>query len=518
MRLLVFDDDEATGRLVVRVATLLGYQTDSVCTADDFLGHIVGQTPDVVVLDLQLGSTDGIEQLRLLAKRQFAGWLVLISGFDTRVLSSARGIANSFGLKVKDVLAKPLRLETLETVLREVLAIEEPLTPERIRQAILANELILELQPIVRRHPRRLLKLEALVRWNHPVRGKLAPSVFLKVAEADVPTIDALTLWVVEASAKAFHTLASSGVSVPLSMNVSARNLHDVRLPDRIESCLRAGRMPLQNLHLEVTESAAFDELNITLDILSRARLKGMSLAIDDFGTGYASLRILHQVPYCEVKIDRTFVESVAHNSDARAIVKSTADLASELGLNCVAEGVASEDIALEIEKLGITDLQGYGISPPLQIEAVAPWFAAWSSAEAVALAGERKPAPSTAVLPNLAVVGSTIGKVMPSQTLVYGDIRLPPRQIQVMRLLSEGKSVKEIARDLNLGLGTIKVHLSLAYSSLGARNKVEAINRAAPLLAKVTEARTHQPGTAIEPDMKGDVLFRPVLEQALRE
>jgi len=510
MRLLVFDDDEATGRLVVRVATLLGYQTDSVVTPDDFLGHIVAQAPDVVVLDLQLGLTDGIEQLRMLAKRQYTGWLVLISGFDTRVLASARGIARSFGLKVKDVLAKPLRLEALETVLREVLATEEALTPERIRQAITDNELMLELQPIVRRHPRTLVKLEALVRWSHPVRGKLSPSAFLRVAEADVPTIDALTLWVVEASAKAFHILASRGVSVPLSMNVSARNLHDVRLPDRIETCLRAGGMPVSNLHLEVTESAAFDELNVTLDILSRARLKGMSLAIDDFGTGYASLRILHQVPYCEVKIDRTFVESVTHNFDSRAIVKSTADLAAELGLNCVAEGIESDDIATEIEKLGITDLQGYGISPPLQVEAVAPWFAAWSTAEAAGYAGERNSPSSSGVHPRSDVFASTMSKAIPSKTLVQSDIRLPPRQIQVMRLLSEGKSVKEIARHLNLGLGTIKVHLSLAYSSLGARNRVEAINRAAPLLARTAEACSHQSGTAIASDEARTRLVSP--------
>jgi EAL domain-containing protein (putative c-di-GMP-specific phosphodiesterase class I)/DNA-binding CsgD family transcriptional regulator/CheY-like chemotaxis protein len=483
MRLLVFDDDEATSRIVVKIAAALGYDTASVTTPEAFLGQLVTRVPDVIVLDLQLGSTDGIEQLRLLSKRQFHGWLVLITGFDTRVLASARGLAQSLGLKVRDVLAKPLRLEPLEAVLREVLATAEAVTPERILQGIKSDEFVLELQPIVRRHPRLLLKLEALIRWNHPVHGRLAPAAFLNVAEADLPTIDALTLWVVQAAAKAHHVLASQGLTVPLSMNISAHHLLDRTLPDRIENCLRAGGMPASSLCLEVTESAVFADLDVTLDILTRARLKGMSMAIDDFGTGHAGLRRLQQIPCSEVKIARALVVSAAQNADSRAIIKAIAERAADIGLSCVAEGVESDDVADVIERLGVSDLQGQGMSPPLKSDAVASWFAAWSSAKPAALPRERGHSSATAGFPETEVVASLLGRPMAMPARTHGDIKLPPRQLQVLRLLSEGKSVKEIARHLNLGPGTIKVHLSLAYSSLGARNRVEAVNRAAPLL-----------------------------------
>jgi EAL domain-containing protein (putative c-di-GMP-specific phosphodiesterase class I)/DNA-binding CsgD family transcriptional regulator/CheY-like chemotaxis protein len=494
MRLLVFDDDEATGRLIVRIGTILGYQTGAVATPDEFLARLVAQEPDVIVLDLQLGSTDGIEQLRLLAKRKFAGWLVLVSGFDTRVLESARGLAQSVGLKVWRVLGKPLQLGTLEAVLREVLAMDESVTSERIRQGIANDEFVLELQPIVRRHPRRLLKLEALVRWNHPVRGRLGPPAFLDVAEADVPTIDALTLWVVQAAAKAYHVLASHGITVPLSMNVSARLLHDLTLPDRIENCLRAGGMKVSSLHWEVAESATLDNVDVMLDILTRVRLKGMSLAIDDFGTGYAYLRVLQQIPCSEVKVDRVFVESMLENADSRAIIRSVAELASRLRLNCVAEGVETEAIAEAVERLGITDLQGYGISPSLPIEAVASWWAAWSSVNPVPLVPERALPPSKSVVPGHAVAASPAGGAMAFSASAQGGIKLKPRQVQVLQLLSEGKSVKEIARHLNLGPGTIKVHLARAYLSLGARNRVEAVNRAAPLLLAAAESARVSP------------------------
>jgi EAL domain-containing protein (putative c-di-GMP-specific phosphodiesterase class I)/DNA-binding CsgD family transcriptional regulator len=332
------------------------------------------------------------------------------------------------------------------------------------------------------------LKLAALIRWNHPVRGRLPPSAFLQIAEADVPTIEALTLWVVQAVAEAHHVLAGHGLAVPLSMNVSSRQLHDLTLPDRIQNCLCEGGMPVSSLCLDVTESAALDDSDVRLDILTRARLKGMSLAIDDCGTSYASLQTLQQLPCCEVKIDRAFVARVTQNGDARAVVRSIAELAAEMGLDCVADGVDTDGIAEAVEELGVTALQGDAISPPLQIDAVASWFAGWCNTAPVSLTHQRGIAPLKTVLSGLGGDASPIGSAIVFPAFSHGNIKFPPRQIQVLQLLSEGKSVKEIARHLNLGPGTIKVHLSLAYSSLGARNRVEAVNRAAPLLLAAAE------------------------------
>ena len=132
------------------------------------------------------------------------------------------------------------------------------------------------------------------------------------MAESDTATIDALTEWVVGAAVDAYQVLAALGISVPLAVNMSARNLHDLTLPDRLEQRLRAGGMPARHLCLEITESAAFKNAACTMDILSRVRLKGMQLSIDDFGTGYSSLKMLRQMPFTEIKIDQSFVFDAA--------------------------------------------------------------------------------------------------------------------------------------------------------------------------------------------------------------
>jgi EAL domain-containing protein (putative c-di-GMP-specific phosphodiesterase class I) len=392
MRVLVFDDDAAIGRLVVRIATTLGMEAIAVTDADAFEQHLRSDPPHLVVLDLQLGGTDGVEQLRRLAARHYTGALVLMSGFDARVLATARAVGQSLGLKVESVLEKPLRVADVEQVLERLRSAAQPLSAERLREAIANDELSLDFQPVVTRNPRALKKLEALVRWNHPVAGRVPPDAFLPVAEGDRVTIDALTDWVMSAAVKAHQVLAKSGVSVPLAVNISTQNLHDLTLPDRLERCLRAGGMPARHLCLEITESAAFEDVGCTMDILSRLRLKGMALSIDDFGTGFSSLKMLRQMPFSEIKIDRSFVTDVTTSRDSRAIVKSIIDLAGNMDMGCVAEGVETEETAELLEQLGVSNLQGYLIAKPMPIEAVPAWLASWTQSDLGTLRDRPRP------------------------------------------------------------------------------------------------------------------------------
>jgi DNA-binding response OmpR family regulator len=128
MRVLVFDDDDAIGRLVARVATMSGMDATAVTGADAFAEHLRQDPPQVVVLDLQLQGTDGVEQMRLLADRHYAGALVLMSGYDPRVLASAHAVGQNLGLKVERVLEKPLRIEDLEQVFQRLQSAERSLT------------------------------------------------------------------------------------------------------------------------------------------------------------------------------------------------------------------------------------------------------------------------------------------------------------------------------------------------------------------------------------------------------
>jgi EAL domain-containing protein (putative c-di-GMP-specific phosphodiesterase class I)/ActR/RegA family two-component response regulator len=378
MRVLVFDDDAAIGRSVARAATMAGLRAVAVTDAKAFEMSFQSAVPQVVLLDLQLGDTDGIAQLRQLSAWRYAGKLVLMSGFDARVLGAAEALARNLGLKVETALEKPLRLADLEHLFERLSSTGQPPSAARLRDAIVHNEMILEFQPVVTREPRKLEKLEALIRWNHPIAGRIAPAEFLPVAENDTETIDRLTDWVLGASVNAWQDMARRGVKVALGVNISTRNLHDLALPDRIGQMLRSGGMPPGQLAIEVTESAAFSDSERTLDILTRIRLKGMRLSIDDFGTGFSSLKLLRQIPFTEIKIDRSFVKDLTQSRDSRAIVKSIIDLAAHMELGCVAEGVETEETATLLENLGVRHLQGFLIARPMPIEAVPTWLAAW--------------------------------------------------------------------------------------------------------------------------------------------
>jgi EAL domain-containing protein (putative c-di-GMP-specific phosphodiesterase class I)/DNA-binding NarL/FixJ family response regulator len=491
MRVLVFDDDEAIGRLVVKVAIASGLEAMAVSDAEAFKQGLLTDPPQVVVLDLQLGGTDGVEQMRWLANQQYTGALVLMSGYDARVLATAQSVGKSLGLKVECVLEKPLNVAQLGDVFERLGLAGQALSTERLLAAIANDELILDFQPIVSRQPRTLKKLEALVRWEHPVLGRIAPDRFLPVAESDMATIDALTDWVVSATVDAYQVLSELGITVPLAVNVSMRNLHDLTLPDRLGQRLRAGAMLPQHLCLEITESAAFTDVARTMDILSRIRLKGMLLSIDDFGTGYSSLKMLRQMPFSEIKIDQSFVSDLTTSRDSRAIVKSIIGLAANMDMVCTAEGVETEETARLLEELGVCDLQGYLIARPMPVEAVPAWLAIWTGSplqDQVA-----RPAGDPAAAHNHGEV--LHAPSVPSPAEAESDVvQLSPRQLEVMQLLSEGCPVKEIAYRLNLGIGTVKVHLSLAYSALGAHNRIEAIRRAGPALLSrsVTQRKTN--------------------------
>lgn len=483
-QLLVFDDDAAIGRLVVRVGSAAGLEAVAVTDADAFRRSMQDAPPQIIMLDLQLGQTDGVEQVRFLAERRYAGALVLLSGFSERVLEASVNVAKSLGLNVAAKLAKPIRIEALEQLFDRLKSSLRPLSAGHVLAAIRNDELSLDFQPIVRREPKLLKKLEALVRWDHPTLGRIPPGDFVPLAESDQTAIDALTEWVIGATVDSYLVLRELGVNIPISVNISTRNLHDLSLPDRLARRMEAAGMPPSQLCLEITETAASRDVDRMMDILTRIRLKGMQLSIDDFGTGYSSLKALRQLPYNEIKIDRSFVHDIATSPESYSIVKAIIDLATNMSMSCVAEGVETDETAQLLEKLQVEALQGYLIAPPMPVEAVPSWLAIWARREPDPESRSEQFSPAAGVDRN--DVMARAGR-MEADSGLFGQpahagaapVNLSPRQMDVMRLLSAGRSVKEMARELDLSVGTVKVHLSLAYSALGARNRVEAVRKA---------------------------------------
>jgi predicted signal transduction protein with EAL and GGDEF domain len=246
-------------------------------------------------------------------------------------------------------------------------ALERVATERALRHALEAGELRLHYQPIVRLDGRILQSVEALVRWQHPERGLLPPGEFIPIAEesALILQIGAWTLR--EACEQASRWRASFGdlAPLPMSVNVSARQLTQVELPEIIRQVLAETGLSAGDLAIEVTETALIEDSSVPAASLHELKALGVTIVLDDFGTGYSSLSRLQSFPIDVLKIDRSFVMRLGTGEDDCAIVRAIAAMASALGLEVVAEGVESAEQAAEAQALGCGWAQGYYLARP---------------------------------------------------------------------------------------------------------------------------------------------------------
>jgi diguanylate cyclase (GGDEF)-like protein len=249
-----------------------------------------------------------------------------------------------------------------------------------LREAIHSNQLTLHYQPKIDHRSCTVIGLEALVRWNHPQRGLLMPDQFIPLAE-ELGLIESLTEWVLRSALGQLALLHAKGYPLTMGVNLSARSLHDLDLPLAISNLLTETGVAAQYLTLEITESAVMSHPGDALKILSMLDHMGVTLAIDDFGTGYSSLAHLRQLPVDEIKIDKSFVLDMENNENDAVIVRSIIDLAHNLGLKVVAEGVETKDTWITLCVLGCDHSQGVYLSSPLPAEALPGWLAYASSA-----------------------------------------------------------------------------------------------------------------------------------------
>jgi diguanylate cyclase (GGDEF)-like protein len=242
----------------------------------------------------------------------------------------------------------------------------------QLRHGIEHGELELHYQPKVDLRTGRTSSVEALVRWRHPRRGLLAPGDFIELAE-HTGLIHPLTEWVLEEALAQARRWRSAGITLPVGVNVSVRSITP-ELPERLAELLGDEKRPDTLLEIEITEStmASPDE---TLAVLEAVDRLGIPLAVDDFGTGYSSLAYLKRLPVSTIKIDRSFVMTIPGDRSDRAIVHSTIDLARELTMQVVAEGVESSEAVCELQALGCDYAQGYHLSRPLPAAALEDWL-----------------------------------------------------------------------------------------------------------------------------------------------
>jgi diguanylate cyclase (GGDEF)-like protein len=242
-----------------------------------------------------------------------------------------------------------------------------------LRNAIERNELILNYQPLVSLQDQRVRNVEALVRWNHPARGVLAPSEFIDVAERG-GLILPLTRTVLDNALQQVHQWDREGFHINVAVNLSVRTLLDPGLPHTVAGLLKKWGLDSIRLELEITESAIMADPIRAMEVLTALNKLGVRLAIDDFGTGYSSLASLKRMPIDAVKIDKSFVQQMQQDENDLMIVQSIIELAHNLGLEVVAEGVESDDIARMLTLLGCDYIQGWHGGRPVPAKEV-PWL-----------------------------------------------------------------------------------------------------------------------------------------------
>ncbi|MFZ5521460.1 MAG: putative bifunctional diguanylate cyclase/phosphodiesterase [Pseudomonadota bacterium] len=262
-----------------------------------------------------------------------------------------------------------------------------------LRQAVDGDQLRVYLQPKVALDG-RIVGAEALVRWQHPERGLVPPMRFIPFAE-QTGFIRALTAWLIEQCAAIGRQWQDAGLDLALALNLSTRDLIDPELPARLDDVLRRHGLPPSAFGLEITESAIMDDPQRALQTLERLHGMGLRLAIDDFGTGYSSLAYLKRLPVDELKIDKSFVMNMERDAQDAKIVRSTIDLAHNLGLKVVAEGIENETAWRLLAALQCDQAQGYWIARPMPAEAFIDWVRSWQPPAPDHLAGMATFSPS---------------------------------------------------------------------------------------------------------------------------
>ncbi len=387
MRILLIDDEPFQLRLITRQLATVGFADvrafESAAKAVALLEQDAAAC-DTICCDLQMPGMDGVEFIRHLARVQFAGALVLMSGEDERILATARKLAQAHKLNVVGALQKPIDPSALRQLLGEPHATPrgpraggKVYPPERLARAIADGELVNVYQPKVSLRTGSLVGVETLVRWRHPEDGLVFPDQFIALAE-EHGLIDDLTRAVLRGALREAHAWDAAGIGVHVAVNVSMDNLASLDFPDFIAREMTAAQVPLRALVLEVTESRLMNNMLASLDILTRLRLKHIGLSIDDFGTGHSSLAQLRDIPFDELKVDRSFVHGAGASPSARGILEASLSMARQLGLRSVAEGVEDRDDWDLLRTIGCDVAQGYFIAKPMPPADLPAWIEQW--------------------------------------------------------------------------------------------------------------------------------------------
>ncbi|KXS34306.1 MAG: Uncharacterized protein AWU56_2126 [Idiomarina sp. T82-3] len=376
---LILEDDAVTAEHLSSILVKQGITSVTRFESGFEVLHEVEHSkhPDLILCDLRLSDMDGLQFVRFLTETHYEGDIGFISGNDSRVLDVVQQLARSLGYSVLGGLTKPV---TPNQVVRMLMArpINEPapqphsiysLSANQIIKGIRSGALVPYYQPKVDVKDNRVVGFESLARWRDKKTDQvLSPATFIPVAER-FGIISELSLTFLKTVLSDFKQFHAFDEQVSVSVNFSIESLSDRHLPDMLIDLLREYNVSPSRIVIEVTESRlAHDRINV-LEVLARLHLAGFRLSIDDFGTGYSSLYRLKHTPFEELKLDRSFVQDAVKDNSAQAVIRSSMQLAKELNMEVVAEGVETVEEEQLITQMGCGVMQGFRFAKPQPIE-----------------------------------------------------------------------------------------------------------------------------------------------------
>lgn len=364
----ILDDEQDICDLLSTHLQSLGFDTRTFNSVNEIeLSKIRSQ--DILFTDLFMPEIDGIELLRRLVSAQVPSELVLMSGTDAKVLHSAHLLAIEHGLRVLGKLTKPFRGRDVRALL-EAGSLQQKTAQPRvvinestIREALDNRRFVVYYQPKVRLKDHRTVGAEALVRLQTAEGDIIPPSDFIPLAE-ELGMIDEITWQVLDQSADVVKEIMQDHEDFNMAINICARTLDDIDFPDRLCQYLDERQLPHHMLSLEVTESALAKEYSHSLDVLSRLRLRGIDLALDDFGTGFSMLQQLRDMPFTEMKIDRSFVKDMSTGVSQKIVLRCV-EMAHDLDMKTTAEGIEDAGTETLLINMGCDIGQGYLYARP---------------------------------------------------------------------------------------------------------------------------------------------------------
>jgi len=396
-RLLIVDEEREAADFVAGVARNIGYAVATAPSGASFVQLLESFQPSLVMMDLRLPGTDGVELLRSLAARACPANVVLMSAGDERVLAAAHDVGVSHGLAMCGTLAKPVPVAELKTKLAAMIHENPNVDVDDLRRGIASGEVVPYYQPKASLVQNGWVVdgVEALARWQHPRLGLVMPNEFIPLAE-QTGVIGELTDAMVRASLAQMRSWQQQGLWLTCAVNLPPSLVTDLRFPDRVAALLAEHGVDGSQLVLEITETATIQNPTATMGILARLRVKRIGLSLDDFGTGYSSLTQLYQMPFNEMKIDKSLVMNMPHSREANTMVGSLIELGHNLGLKICAEGVENRAALDMLATMNCDRCQGYFISRAIPAADIASFVTQWnrdkpaSSFTTATLAGAR--------------------------------------------------------------------------------------------------------------------------------